>query len=508
MTREILINYTPMETRVALVENGVSQEIAIERNLRVSLVGNIYRGKVVRILPGMQAAFIEIGIDRTGFLHVDDLLPPGKISQPGVAGNDRPVIQHLLHDGQKIVVQVIKDPINAKGARLTAQLSLASRYLVYTDGRDQVGVSQLIKDESERARLKNTILSIVGDLAAEAPSDKTAKNAVNTPAPKAGYILRTAADGAGEDELRSDVRFLQRQWQHLLDTKLAAKVPCCLYEELPLYKRVLRDMASTGVEKILVDSREIFDLLTTFAARFSPEIVNLLEHYPGERPLFYLYGIEDEIAKALERNVALKSGGYLVIDQTEAMTTVDVNTGGFVGYRNLEETVFKTNLEAAVATARQMRMRNLGGIIIVDFIDMHNGEHRRQLLRTFEKALSRDGTKTMISGVTELGLVQTTRKRTSESLAHVLCEICPICVGRGSIKSAETVGYEVLRDILRVARACDCEQLLVLASTAVIERLLDEDSAQVADLEEFIGRSIQFRAEDLFAREQFDIIPL
>ncbi len=197
-----------------------------------------------------------------------------------------------------------------------------------------------------------------------------------------------------------------------------------------------------------------------------------------------------------------------MIDQTEAMTTVDVNTGGFVGYRNLEETVFKTNLEAAVATARQMRMRNLGGIIIVDFIDMHNGEHRRQLLRTFEKALSRDGTKTMISGVTELGLVQTTRKRTSESLAHVLCEICPICVGRGSIKSAETVGYEVLRDILRVARACDCEQLLVLASTAVIERLLDEDSAQVADLEEFIGRSIQFRAEDLFAREQFDIIPL
>lgn len=508
MSQEILINYTPMETRVALVDNGVLEEIAIERNQRTSLVGNIYRGKVIRILPGMQAAFIEIGIDRTGFLHIDDLLPPAKVAQSGATENNRAAIQNLLHDGQKVVVQVIKDPINTKGARLTAQLSIASRYLVYMDGRDQVGVSQLIEEESERERLKKTILSIIDDFAAEVITVKTAKNTINIPVPTGGYILRTAADGASEDELRADVRFLQRQWQHLLDAKLEAKVPCCLYEEVPLYKRVLRDMATSGLGKILVDSREILDVLTDFATKFSPEIASLLEYYPGERPLFYLYGIEDEIAKALERKVTLKSGGHLVIDQTEAMTVVDVNTGGFVGHRDLEETAFKTNLEAAAAIARQMRMRNLGGIIIVDFIDMQNGEHRRQLLRMFEKALSRDRTKTAISGVTELGLVQTTRKRTSESLSHILCESCPTCAGVGSIKSLETVSYEVLRDILRVARAYKCEQLRVLACAAVIERLLGEGSAQVADLEKFIGCPIQFRAEDLFAREQFDIIPL
>jgi ribonuclease G len=508
MNREILINITPMETRVALVDNGVPQEISIERNQRSGLVGNIYKGKVVRVLPGMQAAFVDIGVERAGFLHVDDLIA-SKPKNKGESGESENLeIQNLLHDGQKILVQVIKDPINSKGARLTAQLSVASRYLVYMDGGEHIGVSQRIEDEDERERLKVAITATIEELAAAEPLVKRQKNAIEIPQRRGGYILRTAAEGASVDELRVDVRYLQRVWQHLMEAKAEAAVPSCLYEELPLYKRVLRDMASTEVEKVLVDSREVLDLLVKFANKFSPEIANLLEHYPGERPLFYLHGIEDEIAKALQRSVMLKSGGHLVIDQTEAMTTVDVNTGAFVGHRNLEETIFKTNLEAAAATARQMRMRNLGGIIIVDFIDMQNVEHRRQVLRTFEKALDRDRARTTISGVTELGLVQTTRKRTSESLGQVLCEVCPTCDGRGSIKSAETVSYEVLREILRVARAYECEQLRVLASPAVIDRLLDEDSAQVADLEAFIGRSIQFRTEDVFAREQFDIIPV
>ncbi|MDG2502110.1 MAG: ribonuclease G [Porticoccaceae bacterium] len=507
MSREILINITPMETRVALVDNGVPQEISIERNQRSGLVGNIYKGKIVRILPGMQAAFVDIGVERAGFLHVDDLLA-SKPKTKGESGeSESPKIQDLLHDGQKILVQVIKDPINSKGARLTAQLSVASRYLVYMDGGEHIGVSQRIEDEDERERLKVIVAATTEELAAETPV-KRQKTTIEIPQRRGSYILRTAAEGASADELRVDIRYLHRVWQHLMEVQLEAEVPSCLYEELPLYKRVLRDMASAEVEKVLVDSREVLDLLVKFANKFSPEIASLLEHYPGERPLFYLYGIEDEIAKALQRSVMLKSGGHLVIDQTEAMTTVDVNTGAFVGHRNLEETVFKTNLEAAAATARQMRMRNLGGIIIVDFIDMQNAEHRRQVLRAFEKALERDRARTTMSGVTELGLVQVTRKRTSESLGQLLCEVCPTCNGRGATKSAETVSYEVLREILRVARAYECEQLRVLASPAVIERLLDEDSAQVADLEEFIGRSIQFRTEDVFAREQFDIIPV
>lgn len=491
MSREILINITPMETRVALVENGVPQEISIERNQKRGLVGNIYKGKVVRVLPGMQAAFVDIGVERTAFLHADDLY-----FNRGEAGAHRetgtPDIRTLLHEGQKILVQVIKDPINSKGARLTAQLSVAARYLVYMDKSSHTGISQRIEDESERERLKEVITSVLA-------KDEQISG---------GYIVRTAADGVSGNELASDIRFLQRLWRHIEQAKTEAATPSCLYEELPLYKRVLRDMASEDVEKILVDSREVLTELVNFGNKFSPEIASLVEHYPGERPLFYLHGIEDEIGKALQRDVPLKSGGHLVIDQTEAMTTIDVNTGAFVGHRNLEETIYKTNLEAAAAAARQIRMRNLGGIIIIDFIDMQNAEHRRQVLRTFEKALDRDRAKNKISGVTELGLVQVTRKRTSDSLEHVLCQSCPTCEGRGSIKSAETVSYEVLREILRVARAYECDQLRVLASTAVIERLLDEDSAQVADLEEFINRTIQFRSEALFAREQFDIIPV
>jgi len=494
MSQEILINITPMETRVALVENGLPQEIHMERNAKRGLVGNIYKGKVVRVLPGMQAAFIDIGEERTAFLHIDDLVSRKKAK----AADDTLDICRLLHDGQQIVVQVIKDPVGGKGARLSAHLSVASHYLVYMADADYIGISHRIEGEEERERLKSTLEAVVAELAA---ADKSGAVA-------GGYILRTAAEGAAVADLHSSARFLKRVWQDIVDKKTAAKAPCCLYKELPLYQRVLRDMVFPDVEKIYIDSREILDDLTQFANKFNPEIVQLLEHYPGERPLFCLYSVEEEIGRALARKVQLKSGGYLVIDQGEAMTTVDVNTGAFVGHRNLEETIYKTNLEAAQVIARQMRMRNLGGIVIIDFIDMQSIEHRRQVLRALEKAMARDRVRTTISGVTELGLVQTTRKRTSQSLAHVLCEECPVCEGRGYVKSAETLSYEILRDILRAARAYECGSLRVLAPAPVIERLLDEDSDQVADLEQFIGCTIQFRVESLYAHEQFDIIPV
>jgi len=486
MSREILINVTPVETRVALVENGVPQEIEIERNEQRGLVGNIYKGRVVRVLPGMQAAFVDIGIERAGFLHVDDL-----ISGEPVGSRD---IRRELRDGAELLVQVLKDPIAAKGARLTAKLSVSSRYLVSMADSDHVGISQRIEDEAERERLRGLLA--------------TGLAALPEPQRPQGFILRTAAEGVSGDEISADLAFLGRLWGHLEAASASHVAPACVHGDLPLYKRVLRDMAGPMMERILVDSREVFELLREFAAKFSPEIADLIEHYPGERPLFYLHGVEEEIARALQRRVDLKSGGYLVIDQTEAMTTIDVNTGGFVGHHTLAETVFKTNLEAAAAIARQLRMRNLGGIIIVDFIDMHDPEHQRQVLRSLEKGLERDRVKTSFSGVTELGLVQLTRKRTNLSLQHLLCEPCSTCSGRGTIKSAQTVSYEVLRDVLRLARAYESKAFRVLASAVVIDRLLDEDSAQVSDLELFIDRSIEFRVESLYSQEQFDIIPV
>lgn len=484
LSAEILINFTPMETRVALVENGVLQEVVVERSQRRGLVGNIYKGKVVRVLPGMQAAFVDMGLEKAGFLHADDIRH----------GQDegRQDIRQLVREGQKIVVQVIKDPIGTKGARLTAQLSVSSRYLVYMPDVNHIGISQRIDSEEERTRLREALLNALGGEEAQGK----------------GYILRTATEGASVDDLRGDVDFLDRMWMLIKEKLERVKDVGCIYEDLPLALRTLRDIVRPGVERIRVDSRELHGQMMDFAQAVTPELATLLEHYPGERPLFYLYNVEDEINRALQREVPLKSGGYLVIDQTEAMTTVDVNTGGYVGHHNLEETIFKTNLEAATVIARQLRLRNLGGIIILDFIDMGDKEHQRQVMRTLEKALERDRAKTGITTVSELGLIEMTRKRTSESLGQMLCEPCPECEGRGRIKSAETICYDIMREILREARAFECDKLLVLASQVVIDRLLDEDSANVADLEEFIGRPIEFRVESLYSQEHYDIIPV
>ena len=479
---EILMNVTPTETRVAVVENGVVQEIFIERTNHRGLVGNIYKGKVVRVLPGMQAAFVDIGLERAAFIHAAEI---GE-------GDAHAPINTLLHEGQALVVQVTKDPIGTKGARLTTQLAIPSRYLVYMPGEGHVGVSQRIDDEGERERLKNLVNACM--------------EAEGLSGGEAGFILRTAAEGVGEDEILADTRYLRRLWRKLEERIKDNKPPSMVYDELPLSLRTLRDYARPEVSKIFIDSRETFQKIEQFVNQYVPEVADRIEYYPGPRPLFELYSVEDEIQRALERKVPLKSGGYLVIDQTEAMTTIDVNTGGFVGRRNLEETIFKTNLEAATAIGRQLRLRNLGGIIILDFIDMTEVEHQRQVLRMLEKVMEKDHAKTKISSVSELGLVEMTRKRTRESLEQMLMEPCPHCLGRGSVKTAETICYEIFREILREERAYGAGTYLVLASQQVVDRLLDEDSNGLADLEAFIGKAIKLQVEAQYAQDQYDII--
>lgn len=482
---EILINFTPMETRVAVIENGMPQEIYVERTSKRGIVGNIYKGKVVRVLPGMQAAFVDIGLERAAFIHVEDVLPQ-QIS-PEEKGSTS--IAQVLKEGQPLVVQVTKDPIGTKGARLTTHLSIPSRYLVYMPGSTHIGVSQRIDDVDERERLRSAIQNCLED-------DKE----------PAGFILRTVAEGASESELTSDVQFLHRLWKAIEQKIEKAKVPSIVYEDLPLNMRALRDMAQSGIERIRIDSRETFQKAQEFTTALVPEIVERLEYYPGERPIFDLYNVEDEMQKALGRKVELKSGGYLIFDQTEAMTTVDVNTGAFVGHRNLEETIFKTNLEAATAIGRQLRLRNLGGIIIIDFIDMEVVEHQRQVLRTLERVLEKDHAKCKVTGVSDLGLVEMTRKRTRESLEHVLCQPCSQCQGRGSIKTPETVCYEIFREILRQHRAYDTETYLVLASSDVVSYLTDDASDHVAELESFINKTISFQIEAMYSPEQYDVV--
>ena len=489
MSEEILINVTPRETRVALVENGVLQEIFVERARRRGLVGKIYRGKVCRVLPGMQAAFVDIGLDRAAFLHASDIETsvPGE-SQNGDNGRDS--ISQLLHEGQEVSVQVIKDPLGTKGARLTTQITIPSRYLVFIPNVVNVGISQKIEDEAERVRLRDIIQLFLTDQAAN------------------GYIARTVAEGASAEALRADMLFLSKLWQSISETEATAKPGDVIYDDLPLTIRVMRDMLDNQIEKVRIDSRESYQLVNEFCEQFMPDMSTQLEYYPGERPIFDIYSIEDEIQKALQRKVQLKSGGYLIIDQTEAMTTADVNTGGYVGHRNLEETIFKTNLEAAQSIARQIRLRNLGGIIIIDFIDMSDEEHKRQVLRALEKYLAKDHARTHISEVSSLGLVEMTRKRTRESLEHILCEACPTCDGRASLKTAETVCYEIFREILRESRQYDAQQLLVLASQEVVDLLLDEESDSLGELEAFIGKPIKFQVESLYSQEQYDVVPL
>ena len=501
--QDILINWAPQETRVAVVEHGAVQELHIERALERGLVGNIYAGRVARVLPGMQSAFIDIGLDRAAFLHVADVQVGngnGRADHgPGAAPT--PPIERLVFEGQTLTVQVIKDPIGTKGARLSTQISIAGRLLVFLPQDDHIGISQKIGSHELREQLRARMNVLVKQ------PEPERQGGVNT-GPQGGFILRTNAEDATDADLADDIAYLRKTWSAVRERGFKAAPGTLVHQDLSLVERVLRDLAHDGTQAIRIDSLMQYDLLKKFGAEFTPTSVAKLEHYKGERPIFDLFNIDEEIERALARRVDLKSGGYLIIDQTEALTTVDVNTGGFVGARNFDDTVFKTNLEAAQAMARQLRLRNLGGIIIIDFIDMTREEHRAAVLGELKKQLGRDRTKVTVSGFTQLGLVEMTRKRTRESLARMLCEPCPTCEGRGQIKTARSVCYDIMREILREARQFHPREFRVVASPQVIELFLDEESQHLAGLSEFIGKPVSLQSEAAMGQEQYDIILL
>ena len=487
MSTELLINVTPSETRVAMIQGGNLQEIHIEREAKRGIVGNIYKGRVSRVLPGMQAAFVDIGLDKAAFLHASDIVPHTEC----VSENEKNQFQvrdisELVRQGQDLVVQVVKDPLGTKGARLTTDVTLPSRYLVFMPGASHVGVSQRIESEKERDRLKKIVGHYCDNLS--------------------GFIIRTAAEGAADDEIAQDAAFLKHLWRKVQERRVKYKTKSMLYGELGLAQRILRDFVGTEIDMIQVDSRQAHDILKEFTEEFVPELAERLFHYTGELPIFDLYDTETEIQRSLDRKVELKSGGYLIIDQTEAMMTIDINTGAFVGRRNLEETIFNTNIEATKAIAHQLRLRNLGGIIIIDFIDMASLDHQKRVLSALEQALSHDRVKTNINGFTQLGLVEMTRKRTRESIEHVLCGTCPTCLGRGTVKTVESVCYEILREITRVNRAYDADRFIVYVSPAVAETLACEESHSMAELEVFIGKEVKIKAEPLYSQEQFDVV--
>ena len=493
--REILINVTPRETRAVLVENGSAQELFIERAGRRGLVGNLYKGRISRVLPGMQAAFVDIGLSRTAFLHAGDIARAEPAEADGVLA---PVdIGSLVQPGRDLLVQVLKDPLGTKGARLSTAVSLPSRFLVYMPFGRGVGVSARIEDLETREQLRTT----VRDLAEGLPSP-TATTAANG----GGYIVRTAAHRAPPEALHADMLYLSRLWEHVRQELLRASAGTLVHADLPLAARMLRDELSPEVRRVTVDDPEEYARLRQFAGAFMPEAVARIEQYSGARPLFELHGVEAEISRALDRQVQLQSGGYIVIDQTESMTTIDVNTGGFVGTRNPEDTVFRTNLEAAVAIARQLRLRNLGGIIVIDFIDMQDEAHREQLLAAFQNALSLDRAQTQVAAGAPLGLVAMTRKRTRESLEHLLCEPCPTCQARGFVRSVETICHDIYREALRQSAQFKVRELIVLAHPEVVERMLDEEALVLADLEQRVGKPIRLQSEALYSVEQYDIV--
>ncbi len=506
MAEELLINISPTESRVALLDNGVLNEIYIERQNKLGSVGNIYMGTVVRVLPGMQAAFVDIGQSRTAFLHANDMQPlklpaeTGKNSQelPEPASQKMLIaqaerIEKRLYEGQRILVQVTKDQLGSKGARLTTNISLPSRYLVYLPTGEHIGISQRIDGEEERQRLKTALSQLM--------------HQVNL---QGGLIARTAAEFIPENKLEEDIYYLLQLWRMIQARREQSPKNRrfeLIYQDLSLPLRSIRDLIGDNTEKITVDNQEVYQNIVQFAHEFVPNIHSRIFLYEGEQPLFDIYRVEEDLKDALNRRVNLKSGGYLIIDQTEAMTTIDVNTGSFVHGRSLEDTVYKTNLEATHAIARQLRLRNLGGIIILDFIDMQEQEHRDDVLASLQEQLSRDYAKTNIGQVSSLGLIEMTRKRTRESLQQQLCEPCPTCQGKGFIKSPETVCFEIFREIMRCARVYNApKKFTIIASTSVIDLLLSSEADTVAELEYLLGREINFEVEKLYSQEQYNIV--
>ena len=483
MGQEILINVTPQETRVAVLEHGVAQELHIERSSSLGIVGNIYFGKVCRVLPGMQSAFVEIGLQRAAFLHAADV----RLCQSDGEIEGKP-IQEVLHEGQLIIVQVIKEPIGTKGARLTTEITIAGRFLVFLPHQEHIGVSQRIEDEDERELLRNRLLGLL-------PKER-----------KGGFIIRTMSERATDQELLADVAYLEKVWEKIQEDSKVATERSLIFYDLSLPRRVLRDVVNADTVSIRVDSKETYVLMKEFAELYVMNVVKLLSHYQGKRPIFDFYNIEKEFELAFLRKVDLKSGGYLIFDQTEALTTVDVNTGSFVSGKSLSDTIFKTNLEAAQGIAQQLRLRNLGGIIIIDFIDMDEDSQREKVLEELNRALSIDRARTNVNGFTQLGLVEMTRKRTRESLAHLLCEPCDVCSGRGEYKTAQTIAYEIMRELLRESRQFEATVFKVIASPSVIDLMQDEESQSLANLSDFIDTRIVLQVDTKYPREVFEIV--
>lgn len=490
--QDILINWTPQETRAAIVEHGVVQELHVERVLQRGLVGNVYLGRVSRVLPGMQSAFIDIGLERAAFLHVADVWQRSNV-EPDVPAKP---IEKLVFEGQTLLVQVMKDPMGSKGARLTTQISIAGRLMVFLPQEDSVGVSQKIPLE-QRSALRDRVQQLQQSLPNEAGLVRPG-----------GYIVRTNAEDASDAEIEQDMRYLRKVGGRIRQMSTQVPAPSLLHQDLNLMQRVLRDMVDERTSSIKIDSRTQYDKLLAFGLEFMPAAAQKLEVYAGERPIFDLFNIDQEITRALGKRVDLKCGGYLIIDQTEALTTIDVNTGGYVGARNFDETIYKTNLEAAEAIARQLRLRNLGGIIVADFIDMVRPEHQEGVLNALRRQLHRDRIKTMVGEFSQLGLVEMTRKRTRESLARMLSETCPTCGGSGMVKTPRSVAYDILREVLRESRQFDPQEFRVLAAPAVIDLFLGEDSQHLAGLSEFIGKPISLQTDASLAQDQYDVVLL
>ncbi len=472
MASRLLLNVAREETRVALLEGRVVREIYIDRASRRQTVGNVYKGRVTRVLPGMEAAFVDIGLPKSAFLHVDDVksnggrLPPAAEEEEGEEASppgNRPPIQELLHEGQEVIVQVRKEAMGTKGPRVTTYLTYPGRYLVYMPEVDHVGISRKIEDEEERERLRALVEAIRR--------------------PGEGFVVRTVCDGSSGEEFAGEAAFLRRLWETTRMKAAAHPAPALLHTELDLATRTLRDLMRDDVERLIVDSPTEYARLKEFVEELLPELADRIELYEGEELLFDHYGVELELARALKRRVWLRSGGYIVIDQTEALTAIDVNTGRYVGRRNLEDTILRTNLEAAEEIAYQLRLRNLGGIIIIDFIDMELPEHRQRVYEHLIAATAADRARTTIYPISELGLVEMTRKRVRESLGQVMLTACPCCDGTGRVRSGTTIAHDIFREVRRRAGAAPGGRLVITAHPDVVDLLYGEERATLDELE-------------------------
>lgn len=505
MPIEIVINATKEETRVALLENKILTELMIDRKKDHGIVGNVYKGIVAKVLPGMQSAFVDIGLEKSAFLHVSDITdvrPEGDAGLLEEEGEEKTPhepeprrgrgghlsIEEILKEGQEIVVQVSKEPLGSKGSRVTTYLSLPGRYLVYMPTVDHVGVSRRIDDDEERARLREMILKMRQ--------------------PGAGYIIRTVSEGISEEEFQSDMEFLGRLWNNLQIRKEHTSAPALLHTDLDLAFRVVRDLFTTKVDRLIIDAKEEYDRIKEFVETYLPALANRVALYEEEEPIFDAFGIEIEISKALSKKVWLKSGGYIVIDHTEALTVIDVNTGRYVGKRDLEDTVLKTNLEAVKEIAYQLRLRNIGGIIIIDLIDMEKEKNREKVFNALREAMLQDRARAYILPISELGLVQMSRERVREDLLRVLCEPCPYCEGRGYTKSPTTICYEIFREIRRLDHSTREKKVILGVHPHVANLLFDEERQGVEELERRYNKKIVIKTDQSLHIEQYDVVTL